>query len=181
MKSSNDSEAWEEFEAYYFDFIQMVLGKMNISASHREDLTQEILIKLWKSLKKHQYNSEKAKFRTWLSTVIRNTVIDSSKSMKAREAYEAKASELKIDKQSDLEFWIEEEWREHLYNKVLKHLQKFFSGQAIDIFMLDMDGLSTDQISEELSIKKNTVYVLRNRVKQKFMNELKHLRSVLEF
>lgn len=38
------------------------------------DLTQEIFIKVWKSIKK--FNKEKSQFKTWLFTIARNTITD---------------------------------------------------------------------------------------------------------
>ena len=73
----NDETAWKEFVSYYQDFIVMVLSKMAVLPDYKDDLTQEILIKLWKNLE--SYNRERAQFRTWLSTIIRNTVFRSMK------------------------------------------------------------------------------------------------------
>lgn len=49
-KDPDDHGAWEQFADYYHGFIQMILHKMDLSVQDHEDLIQEVLIKLWKSL-----------------------------------------------------------------------------------------------------------------------------------
>jgi len=181
-KDPNDEQAWAEFEAYYHDFIRMVIRKMNLSFADQEDLIQEVLLKLWKNLKNLELDQDRAKFRTWLSVVIKNTVLNQIDSNKRREKREDTYTEgLPEEAKENLESWIENEWKQHMIDKVMAHLENFFSGQALKIFLMDLDGKSIDEISENLNIKKNSIYVLRNRVKQRFMKEVKHLRETLEF
>ena len=50
-KDPTDEEAWAEFVKYYEKFIFHLLHRLNINADDFNDLVQEVLIKLWKSLK----------------------------------------------------------------------------------------------------------------------------------
>lgn len=182
VKDPQDQQAWTEFEAYYRDFILMVLRKMHFPQDDQEDLSQEVLLKLWKNLKNHHQNNEQAKFRTWLSVVIKNTVLNRLDSYQRREKHEQEyRAQLPEEAKQDLDHWIESEWKQHMIDQVMQHLKQFFSGQALKIFLMDLEGKSIDEISTTLSIKKNSIYVLRNRVKQRFMKELKYLRERLEF
>ena len=70
-KNQDDQQAWEEFISYYKSFIQTLIYKMNFSGKDTEDLTQIILLNLWKTLA--GYDKEKASFRNWMGAVIRNT------------------------------------------------------------------------------------------------------------
>jgi RNA polymerase sigma-70 factor (ECF subfamily) len=181
-KDPENEQAWQEFESYYHSFIRMVLRKMQLPHNDQEDLAQEVLIKLWQNLRNLQLDQDKAKFRTWLSVVIKNTVLNYLDSDKRREKREDVYREtLPEEAKQDIDAWIEAEWKQHMIDKVLKHLESFFSGQALSIFLMDLEGKSIDEISEQLDIKKNSIYVLRNRVKQRFMKEIKHLRQTLEF
>ena len=63
----------------------------------------------------------------------------------------------------------------------MRDWKKFFSGKAIEVFKLSSKGMSSSEISSELDIPVNTVYVLRNRVKVRLMSEMKNLRQSLEF
>ncbi|NQZ56191.1 MAG: RNA polymerase sigma factor [Lentisphaeraceae bacterium] len=187
VKDPNDEAAWEDFVDFYHGFIQMILNKMRIAQSEREDLTQEIIIKLWASLQAFDLDNNRAKFRTWLSTVIRNTCLDylqSTKSRKQREDNSAREDgEFAIFSviPSELDQIIDQEWAQYMLERVIEHLKQFFSGKAIDVFLLSCENKSVDEISQLLDIPANTVYVLRSRVKNRFMAELKQFRALFEF
>ena len=70
----DNHNAFEEFTDYYQDFIHIVIMKLGVSPTDCKDLEQEILVKLWRNLAKFDSEREKANFKGWLSTVIRNEV-----------------------------------------------------------------------------------------------------------
>ncbi|MCH2209401.1 MAG: sigma-70 family RNA polymerase sigma factor [Lentisphaerales bacterium] len=180
-KDPEDHQAWEEFVHYYRNFILMIMRKMNLSQSEQEDITQEILLKLWKKLE--SYNQQKAGFRTWLSAVIRNTVLKFYESSGRRLVRENKSfiNFLEGDSESELETLIEEEWKSYLTKVALENIRKIFSGKAVQAFEMTLEEIPVEQICEELELKKESLYVLRNRVKSRFVEELRFLASELQF
>ena len=72
VRLSDDEQAWEEFVGYYQGFIEVILIKMGVMDADRDDLKQDILLSIWKDLKKMEPGKNNARFRSWLSTVIRN-------------------------------------------------------------------------------------------------------------
>ena len=76
VQNQDDEQAWDEFVDFYKNFINVVLNRLSISPNDIEDLAQDILLKIWKSIAKMNYDSKKANFRTWMNRVIRNAVID---------------------------------------------------------------------------------------------------------
>ena len=133
-KDPEDHQAWEEFVHYYRNFILMIMRKMNLSQSEQEDITQEILLKLWKKLE--SYNQQKAGFRTWLSAVIRNTVLKFYESSGRRLVRENKSfiNFLEGDSESELETLIEEEWKSYLTKVALENIRKIFLRQKIRFY-----------------------------------------------
>lgn len=186
-KDSSDQAVWAELSDYYRGFISMLLKDMRVPMMYHDDLIQEIMLKLWTSINKFNIHEGRARFRTWLSKVIRNCVIDYMKSEKSRKKREEASGEednqfnLFQQKASDLEEIIHQEWMDYMLHKAITHLKKSFSGHAIDIFMMSSQGKTVDEICEALNVPANTVYVLRSRVKSKFMAELKQLRELFEF
>ena len=60
-KNPDDHAAWQEFTAYYFNFVKMILSEMNVHHNDKDDLTQEVLVALWKTLPKFELNKRKGK------------------------------------------------------------------------------------------------------------------------
>lgn len=179
-KDPDDELAWKDFDNYYRPFITLIVRKLNVSTSDRDDLTQDVLLKVWKSLKKMEVGKNNAKFRTWLSLIIRNTVIDFYKTDKKNKSVSIEEKELEFSVPDDIETMIEEEWRTHVSDLAMKRVSKYFNGNAIEVFTLSYAGESTQDISKKLGIKEDTVYVLKNRVKNKVIEEIKILKQELE-
>ena len=116
-KNQDDHQAWKEFVDYYRSFIEMIIRKMNLVESERQDLVQEILLKLWQNLA--VYSADKASFRTWLSTIIRNAVVTFYKANGRRRQREEESSFLEAienGSEPELEKLIEVEWINYITN-----------------------------------------------------------------
>jgi RNA polymerase sigma-70 factor (ECF subfamily) len=69
-----DEKAFEELTKRHlttvYSFVYRLVGETHAA----EDITQEVFLKAWKSLKK--YNPETSKFKTWMLRIARNAAID---------------------------------------------------------------------------------------------------------
>jgi RNA polymerase sigma-70 factor (ECF subfamily) len=74
----------------------------------------------------------------------------------------------------------EREWEIHLTNLALENIESLFSGKAVAAFRLTLKGRSVEEIAKELDLKENSVYRLKNRVKDRLIQEIMHLREELE-
>ncbi|EDM26419.1 probable RNA polymerase sigma-H factor [Lentisphaera araneosa HTCC2155] len=180
-KNPDDHQAWEEFISYYKDFIQVLIYKLRFSGKDTDDLTQMILLSLWKDLAK--YDKEKASFRNWMGAVIRNTTLNYYRKQANQAKRDAEKMNEYIDSTppSELDLIIEKEWKSYICDLAFEKMKSLFSGNAIDVFDLSMQGLSSEEIAEKLNLKKDSVYVLKNRVKKKFMDEVRVLVTQLEY
>lgn len=185
VKNQDDEHAWGEFVSYYQSFIEVILKYLKVSPNDQDDLTQDILLKVWKSLEKLNYDSERARFRTWMNKVIRNAVIDFQRA-KSRRISEVD-SDTGIDTENfplqENEFTkiIDKEWRAHITNLALKNIRPTFSGNAMSVFDMFLDEVPTKDIAAKLAIADATVYKLRSRVEEKLIKEIKRLKLELEF
>jgi RNA polymerase sigma factor (sigma-70 family) len=179
-RDPNDSQAWDEFTDYYASFIRMVLLQLHAPLDDLEDLSQDVLLKLWQGLPKMEMGRDDARFRAWLGTVIRNAVYNHCSQAASRKRRDTKTAVANVVP-GDLEDIIEREWRQHIISLVVERLNASFSGKAMEVFMLTLNGKSADDIASALELTKASVYVLRNRVRTRFLDEAKQLRSQLEF
>ena len=179
-RDPNDGKAWGEFTDYYASFIRMVLMQLRAPQEDLEDLSQTILVKLWKNLSTVELDRDHARFRSWLGAVIRNTFYTHCSQSSSRKRRETKAAVADVVP-PDIEGIIESEWRKHIIALVIERLNASFSGKAMEVFTMTLDGKSVDEIASELELTKDSVYVLRNRVQSRFRKEARQLRTYLEF
>jgi RNA polymerase sigma factor (sigma-70 family) len=183
LRASNpsDEEAWEDFVSYYESFIQMVLGRLLFNLSDSDDLRQDILLKLWAKLK--SYDQQKSKFRTWLSTVIRNTVLNFLDKSGRRKTLLAPEGEILLaaDSKNELEQHIQTEWEAYASTMALEKIKPLFSEKAIKIFYMSLDNIPVETISKELEISADSIYKMKGRVISRLHKEIQLIRSETEF
>jgi len=71
---AGDSAAWEELVERHHRRVYNICYRFAGSASDAEDLTQEVFIKIYRTLA--SYDVERGAFTTWLTTITRNLLVD---------------------------------------------------------------------------------------------------------
>jgi RNA polymerase sigma-70 factor, ECF subfamily len=71
---AGDAGAWEDIVRAYNRRIYNLCYRFTNSADNAEDLTQEVFIKVYRTLA--LYDVEKGAFTTWLTTLTRNLLVD---------------------------------------------------------------------------------------------------------
>lgn len=178
----HDEEAWAEFTNHYLRFIYYILNQMGVSAADIEDVAQQILIMLTRDLA--DYDRSKARFRTWLSAVIRNAALVYFRKKKSHlNRIRVFGEECKIemmDQPSDIDRRIEAEWEEYVAELAMERVRSVFQGQAMAVFELGMEGLSAAEVAEQTGLSVASVYTLRKRVKKRLYLEIRALVAELE-
>jgi len=116
--------------------------------------------------------------------VSRNTILKFIESRSRREKREELSllyDELNSCKTADLERMIEEEWKSYLTGLTLEKIRGIFSGKAVEAFELTLEEVDPQEICERLQIGRDSLYVLRSRVRQRYLEELRRLIKELEF
>jgi RNA polymerase sigma-70 factor, ECF subfamily len=71
---TGDAAAWEELVRLYHRRIYNICYRFAGSADDAQDLTQEVFIKMYRTL--NSYNVERGAFMTWVTTLTRNLLVD---------------------------------------------------------------------------------------------------------
>lgn len=183
-QSGIEHPAWDEIVGYYHPFITRILCAMGFRDADLEDVRQVVFLKLWKGLTNYQHQPERARFRTWLSRLVRNAAADWTRENSRRSERSIdlpiEATSLHPATPSEVEQYIESEWQKHIVDLAVNRLRSVFSINAFEIFIRSLRGETTEQIAKELGLRKESVYVLRTRVKSRLTQELIQLRRELE-
>ncbi|MGC6567169.1 MAG: RNA polymerase sigma factor [Akkermansiaceae bacterium] len=171
-----NERAWAEFDQTYRRFIAFVLGRLGVSQDDVDDLTQKIFTTLTQSLS--SYDRNKATFRTWLSTVIRNTAFAHFKKQKREQKQLARIeseSDLSQKDANDVDALIKAEWGVYIANLAMQRVRDQFQGKAIEVFELGLDGVPVEDIARRTELSTASVYTLRKRVKKRLYLEIRSL------
>ena len=176
----NDEEAWAELHTLYRRFIYYILQEMGVQESDLDDLSQSVLMALTSELKK--YDRSKGKFRNWLRQVVRTKVLMYFRKSTSDQARENRYYQERIatKETNDIEQFIEKEWQLYVSNIALERVKKSYSGHAVTVFELDLEGKSTAEIEALTGIQESTIYTLRQRVKKNLLVEIRNIVAQIE-
>ena len=186
IRDPQDSEAWKEFIDFYKNYIYVIVRSMNIKTHDAEDILQQVTLKLWKNLPSHLHNPEKGRFRAWVSTVTKNTVLSFIKKQQTRAdkmnqaQKEKEAPYLKGIKLPEIDKIAQKEWEVFVTNTALENIKERFTVQAIQAFKMNISGISPDEISKGIGVSRDSVYKYISRVKVRFIDEINYLREEMD-
>lgn len=185
VQNQHDDSSWEDFISVYKGFIYAIIRKMNISSSDADDLCQQVLLTLWNKLPDTEVKKIK-RFRSWIATITQNCVIDFIRKQKRdalrleKVAKDESLTYLNSIRLPEIERIAEAQWKIHLTNMAMVNIRPFFTGHAMDVFELSMQGVSREDIAQKLDIQERSVYRLKNRVISRLTEEIERLRTELE-
>jgi RNA polymerase sigma-70 factor (ECF subfamily) len=185
VQNQHDAASWEDFVRIYRNYVYAIIRSMNISEHDAEDLVQQLMLNMWNKLPDTDIKQIR-RFRSWLATITKNFVTDfirkrirETQRMEKAEQ-DASISYLKAIRLPDIDRIAEQEWKLHIANLALENIEPLFSGHAIEVFRLSLDGMEIQAIAEKLGLQENSVYRLRSRVKKRLILEIEHLRAELD-
>ena len=186
IKNTHDDQSWEEFNSYYRPYVYMIIKGLKIQHDDAKEITQLIMIKIWKNLPKFNYDPDKGYFRGWLRTVTVNTVRTYiSKKAYKQESLEGLSEEdstpdLETDlSESEIERIADAEWEQYIFNMAWANVKDEFNDKVQEVFNQLLEGKEAEEIADDIGIKRNTVYIYRKRIQEKLYKEVRRLNREL--
>ncbi|MEP2775111.1 MAG: RNA polymerase sigma factor [Luteolibacter sp.] len=180
VKDPANEDAWKRFSEAYGEYIFAVLRKVGVGEDQAADLRQEILLKLWKQLPEFDYQPDKGKFRTWLYRIIRNAAYTHMKSLHSERQRDERYFQDNFIENEEIDRLLREEWKAFVCQKALDNLRVAFADQSVEIFERALQGVGMPELAEKFGLKENTIYRIKNRVKERLILEVRRLRHELE-
>jgi RNA polymerase sigma-70 factor (ECF subfamily) len=170
-----DQAAWEAIVRQHWRKVFNVAYKFVGKHDQAEDLTQDIFLKIFKSLDTFD---RRANFQTWLISVSRNLCIDHYRSVrKERETIDrdTDASELSPPSPDQGPFAVlEQRDRVVLLRQALSALPETLRTAVV---MRDIQELSYQEIADRLHLPEGTVKSRINRGRTELARQIRRLRS----
>ena len=180
-----DDDCWEDFVSSYRAYIFVIIRRFNIKETLCEDLLQEVLLQLWKSLPKFEYRPKECRFRTWLSLVTCSVVKNHFKSKAARNKqqeieYEEALHALDKISEPEVEAIAESEWKIFIAEKALENIRPQLPEKQKVVFEASLRGQSDADVARQLDTTEASVRVYRQRARNALMKEILRLNKELD-
>ena len=175
---AGDQDAWAQIVRQHWRKVFNIAYKFTGKHDEAEDLTQDVFLKIFKSLNTFD---RRANFQTWLVSVSRNLCIDHYRSVrKERETIDrdVDAGELTPASTTKSPFAaLEQRDRVELLKKALGQLPPTLRSAVL---LRDIQELSYQEIADRLHLPEGTVKSRINRGRTELARQIRRLRDELE-
>jgi len=183
LRNQEDSQSWERFYEVYSPLLFRFSQSLGMSASEAEDLVQETVISVSKSITNYRYEPAKCSFKSWLFMIVKRRLIDLRRSQFRRknELHDSlDQPEGAIDQHNLVDsgdstpaegLW-EADWEQFVKERAYEILKKTAKIEHLQVFDLSVNkDWDTDQISKFLEISKARVYLILHRMRKTLKKE----------
>ncbi|MBX3419471.1 MAG: RNA polymerase sigma factor [Pirellulaceae bacterium] len=174
LRVESSTRDWETFCQIYRPLIQQQLKRRLSNSSDVDDLAQDILTRVFQSLKTFAHNGRTGAFRKWIGKIVLQqlwryyqvqTLQGESTELACQTQFPAFAA-------ADLEQQWEAEHDRHVLKKLLELIEPEFSVSTWAAFLaVTVEGKVTREVARDLGLSPNAVMIAKSRV-------LTRLRSV---
>jgi RNA polymerase sigma-70 factor (ECF subfamily) len=180
LRDPTDPLAWKAFVERYTPKVLGWCRQWDLQKADAQDVTQEVLYKLARHIRRFPYDPSKGRFRGWLKTVARHAWCDlqqvrlragwGSGDPRIQQLLENQAQADSLAEALDQEFMLE------LYEEAKARVRLRVSRTTWQAFqLLVLAEWSGSRVAAELNMKVAAVYMAKNRVQKMLAEEIHKL------
>src|SRR5688572_19737730 len=186
LKNWDDQESWRHFFDTYWKLIYSAALKSGLTESESEEVVQETVLSVARTMPDFKYDPAACSFKTWLLHLTRKRIADQYRKRPAI-AFTT-AAHLRTDDETatierladpatmPLERMWDEEWRKNLMEAALESARSQVSSRQYQIFDLYVNkGWSVAEVARTLHVNMGQVYLAKHRVLVLVKKELRKL------
>jgi RNA polymerase sigma-70 factor (ECF subfamily) len=172
--------AWERFVSRYGPRIFAWCRKWKLQEADAEDVTQQVLVKLYQHMQNFNYDPSKGSFRGWLKTVTHNAWADYHDSRRRAPQGHGDNRGLAVlgeaEAHADLVEELNEAFDRELLELAKRKVQLRVSARDWQIFIdLTLGDCSGKEVAEKLGMTVTAVFMAKCRVQKKLEQEVRRL------
>ena len=173
LKRGDDEAVWADFVERYTPAVRefLRLNRGDVGEAELDDLVQEVFVKLVEILRQERYDPRKAKFRTYLATLMRNLLVDRWRTrqgtvgdgLRREGAPETAAADVTADPRAA----VDAAWRVAVHKAAIRHVMKvsMLATESKAIYRAyALEGGEIGAVAERFGVTRNTVSKIKMRV-----------------
>lgn len=173
---------WVRFEGLYGPLIYSWARRRGLDADDADDLTQEVLVALVRSVA--LWDADRGPFRGWLWTVTKNKVRDFQRVERRRERGSGDSGVRRLldgieGRDEEARQQWDREYENELLSAALRVLRPDFAEKTWRAFeMIVVEEQSPTDVAAQLGMKLHSVYMAKSRILTRLRQELDGLLNV---
>jgi RNA polymerase sigma factor (sigma-70 family) len=189
LKCGEDQESWKAFFDTYWRLIYSAALKAGLNDAEAQDVVQETVISVFKSMPGFQYNPQKGSFKSWLMRLTSWRITDQlrkrQKSIQSlmRGTQGSSTGTAEIDRLPDpaglrLESAWSEEWEQTLMDAAIARVKKRVDSKHYQVFDLYVvKKWPVLKVARTLKVNPGKVYLIKHRIGNLIKSEIAYLQT----
>jgi RNA polymerase sigma factor (sigma-70 family) len=188
LKDWNDDEGWREFFEIYRQLIFTTAIKSGLRADEAEEVVQETIISVAKTIKEFKYDPKKCRFKNWLGHLAQKRIADRFR----KRARELPMNETRPNETArtaaiervpdaggvDLDAIWEEEWRQKVLAAAIERVKTMVSAEQYQMFdFYVVRKMPAEKVARDLGASTGQVYLAKHRVSRLIKKEVQRLEA----
>lgn len=187
LKDWGDQASWSDFFDTYWKLIYGVASKAGLSDAEAQDVVQETLLSVAKTMPGFNYNPEIGSFKSYLLTLTRWRILDQLRRRgqfpSVKQDHDLTRTEFveQLIDSSGCEFqrvW-DQEWETNLLNAALEKVRRRANPKHFQLFDLYVrKGWSVLEVTQTMEVSVHQVYTAKSRIASMLKKEIEDLRRL---
>ncbi len=179
VQSGEDPQAWEEFVAIYRPILYRLARRRGLQDADAEDLAQQVLVSVARSIESWKQRDESVRFRHWLRKVAKNEILNAlSRGPKDRGAGSTSVHEWLQQQggENPLSDDFELEYRRELFFRAAALVQSEITSDSWKVFELAViENIPIEQVAASLDKSVGAAYAVRGRVMKRLRQRIEEM------
>jgi len=186
LKDREDQISWRDFFDTYWKLIYNMAMKAGLNDADAQDVVQETVISVSKSMQNGDYDREKGSFKNWLLQLTRWRILDQLRKRQAGDVYRqhnthtstrtATIERVPDPKGLQLEATWNDEWERNLLEAAVQRVKRKADPAQFQIFDLHViRKWSVIRVSRTLKVNPGKVYLVKHRLGNLVKKEIAYL------
>jgi RNA polymerase sigma-70 factor (ECF subfamily) len=169
LQDADDVTAWEEFMELYSPVIFRVAIGRGFQAADAENIVQEVLLSVARSVTQWLERTDRGSFRAWLLRIARNQAFDLINARATRslgtDGSVAEKMLADVHAKSELSSVLDLENERAVFQWAADQVRESVAEHTWQAFWLTrVEGLSVDETASKLNLRPGNIYFARSRV-----------------
>ncbi|MDB6067237.1 MAG: polymerase, sigma-24 subunit, subfamily [Pedosphaera sp.] len=188
LKDWNDQESWKVFFDTYWRLIYGAALKAGLNDAEAQDVVQDTVISVLKSMPGFEYDTEKGSFKGWLLRLTSWRIADQARKRQKGIEEQPRDSDTStktehLERLADpvgigLEATWDEEWEKNLMAAAVDRVKKKVDPKQYQIFDLYvLKQWPVTKVARTLKVNPGRVYLIKHRIGNLIKKEVAYLRS----
>lgn len=175
LKDVRDQVSWRQFFDIYWKLIYRTARSVRLTPAEAEDVVQETMVAVWRSIGGFNYDPTMGSFKSWLLTLTRRRIMDHLRK-RYREPFTVSLDQVPDCEDPAIESFWEAAWEANLVGAAIERVKGRVDPKQFQIFELYvLKEWPVRRIMDLLGVSATLVYVTKHRVSAQVRKQYKAL------